>query len=118
MYASKLIDAQIAKQTGWKKETMIELRNIINSSSKLIIEDWKWSAGVWTYNSKPIVAFSAFKSFVKINFFLGSKINDSKNMFNSGLDSKLHRSINYGESEKPNKKVIAQFIKDSINLIQ
>jgi hypothetical protein len=114
MSPSELIDSQINKAEGWKKTVMQELRNLLNSPEYGLEEDWKWSVGVWTKNGKPVCAFSAFKDYVKLNFFNGVQLQDEQKLFNSGLESKKHRSINCFETDTLNKKAIKDLINAAI----
>jgi hypothetical protein len=59
-------------------------------------------------------AISGFKDHVKLNFFKGAYLPDPKSMFNSGLDSKEHRSINFSEDDRLDKSAIAQLIRDAV----
>jgi hypothetical protein len=114
MSPSQLIDDQISKAEGWKGELMKDIRTLINSSTTELEEDWKWSVGVWTKEGKPVCAFSAFKDYVKLNFFHGAQLQDEQQLFNSGLDSKKHRSINFYEIDVLNKKAIKDLLSNAL----
>ena len=97
--------------TDWRRHTLEELREIINSHEE-INEDFKWRVPVWTSNGL-LCAISGFKEHVKINFFQGAHLLEQIH-FNSGLDSKDHRSINFGPSDKVNKEIIDNLIEQAI----
>lgn len=90
----------------WRGNTLKELRELINATD--LHEGFKWSVPVWTGN-KMVCAISGFKDHVKINFFKGAHLSD-QSAFNSGLDSKDHRSINISSTDKLDKAAIKQLI--------
>lgn len=113
MDVSDKITEKIEKYGDWRSDVLRELRQLINETAPEMTEDFKWNAPVWTHNGL-VCAISGFKDHVKINFFKGAYLPDPGNLFNSGLDSKEHRSINLSEHDKLNKLMIAQLIKDAV----
>jgi hypothetical protein len=116
MTPTQQIDEYISSVTDWRGKKLLELREIIEGVDSKLEVGWKWGVGVWSYQGKLVCAISAFKGFVKINFFDGAMLDDPKGIFNSGLDSKQHRSINYGESDKIDDKAIKKILRQSIDL--
>ncbi len=100
------MDDVIASYTDWRGERLTNLRTLINDSGLGLSEDFKWGTAVWTYNGKLVCAISGFKGHVKINFFKGANLPDPLGVFNSGLDSKQHRSINFAEQDTINDTAI------------
>lgn len=115
MNPSELIDKQIADVGGWKGELMARLRNLVHEVDPDMQEDWKWDVGVYVHNGM-VCAVSAFKDHVKINFFKGAQLKDPNKLFNSGLESKRNRSINFAEGDKVNEQAIKSLIKEAISL--
>jgi hypothetical protein len=113
MDTSDKIDEKIAQYDDWRGERLKELRQLINETSSELSEEFKWNTAVWTHKGL-VCAISGFASHVKINFFKGAYLPDPDNLFNSGLDSKEHRSINLGENDKLNKSAVAQLLKDAV----
>ncbi len=101
MKPAELFDQNIAKLGDWRGVTLTKLRQVIESSEPELIMEWKWGTAVWEHNGL-VCAISAFRDHVKINFFQGALLPDPHQLFNSGLDSKLHRSINYSKDDKIN----------------
>jgi hypothetical protein len=62
-----------------------------------------------------VCAISGFKDHVKFNFFKGAYLPDRKGLFNSGLDSKEHRSINFAEDDKLDKSALKELIKAAVS---
>jgi hypothetical protein len=113
MQASEQIDAHIAGYTDWRGKLLAELRKLINETEPNLKEEWKWSVPVWTHNGQ-VCAISGFKDHVKMNFFKGAYLTDPKGLFNSGLDSKEHRSINFAEGDNVDKTAIAELIREAV----
>jgi len=93
----------------WRGELLKELRNTIKETGPELKEDFKWGVPVWSQDGL-VCAISAFKDHVKINFFKGAYLSDPDSVFNSGQESKEHRSINFSKDDKPDKTAIKQLI--------
>lgn len=109
MNSSDKITEYITSFDDWRGEMLKELRQLINETAPELTEDFKWNVPVWTHNGL-VCAISAFKEHVKINFLKGAHLPVPQNMFNSGLDSKQHRSINFTKDDKLDKSALKQLI--------
>lgn len=116
MTPSQQIDQYINNLTDWKKPIMEQFRILINSTAPELVEDWKWSVGVWVYNKKPVIAFSSFKDHVKFNFFRGSELLEFSKVFNNGKDSKNHRSIDIFQSEELDESSLKKLVLAALKL--
>lgn len=94
----------------WRGERLNELRDLINTFD--LKEDYKWNVPVWS-GRKLVCAISGHKEHVKINFFNGAHLPTQK-YFNSGLDSKDHRSINMDKTYKLDVVVITQLLDEAM----
>lgn len=117
MNSSDKIITQINELQDWRHDILLELRELINQTIPLAVESIKWGVPVWGHNGL-ICSISTFKDHVKINFFKGAYLDDPKGLFNSGLDSKEHRSINFSENDKLNKPAIKKLILAAITYNQ
>ena len=113
MTNNEKVSASIANYTDWRGVLLAELRNLINNTSPELSEDFKWGVPVWTCNGL-VCAISGFKEHVKMNFFKGAYLPDPNSIFNSGLDSKEHRSINFDKVDTPDKAAITALIHAAI----
>ncbi|GAC1412995.1 MAG: DUF1801 domain-containing protein [Actinomycetota bacterium] len=113
--ASKLIDKRIAETKDWRGEVMAKLRAIINSADPNITEEWKWDTAVWTHQGM-VCALGAFKEHVKVNFFKGAQLKDSKKLINAGLESKSHRAIDFKKGDRIDVAGLKALIKEAIAL--
>jgi len=100
MDPSNKITTQLSDIHDWRGD---------NETAPELSEDFKWGVPVWT-NNGLVCAISAFKNHVKINFFKGAYLPDPKKLFNSGLDSKTHRSINLSIDDKLNKAALKELV--------
>jgi aminoglycoside 6'-N-acetyltransferase len=99
MTPTEQINLQLANLTDWKYPVMTKFREMILAASQDFVEEYKWNTGVWSLNGKLVIAFGSFKTHVKFNFLKGSEIDDSKGLFNNGLESKTSRSIDLFDGE-------------------
>ena len=72
MTIQEQIDAQIASYPDWRGVRLAWFREFVHTHTPELTEDFKWGVGVFTYNRKPVIAFSGFKGFTKFNFFQGA----------------------------------------------
>lgn len=112
--ASQLITQQIAELPDWRGKQLAKLRKLINAVSPDLVEEWKWGTAVWTHKGL-VVATSAFKDHVKINFFKGAALKDPKGLFNAGLDSKAMRSIDLFEGDRVNEAALKALIREALD---
>lgn len=109
MHTSSKINEYIESFGDWRGDRLKELRQLINETAPELTEDFKWSVPVWTHNGL-VCAISAFKDHVKINFLKGAFLDVPQSRFNSGLDSKMHRSVNFSKDDKLNKEALKELI--------
>ncbi len=101
--ATQQITSYIAEIKDWRGKTLAQLRKLVLASAPGITEEWKWGTPVWA-NNGLVCAGGVFKDHVKLNFFKGASLPDPKKLFNSGLDAKATRSIDFREGDKPNER--------------
>jgi hypothetical protein len=99
--ASQQIDRQIAGLPDWRGELLARLRQLVMDAVPDISEEWKWGTAVWSRNGL-VCSAGVFKDHVKLNFFQGAALEDPKGLFNSGLDARATRAIDFKQGEKLN----------------
>lgn len=104
----------VAATGDWRGELLVKLREWIEAADPGLEQEWKWGVPVWTKNGL-VCAISAFKDHVKINFFRGASFPD-QSRFNSGLDSRDHRSINFGVGDTADEAIIRELVHQAIKL--
>ena len=95
--ASELIDRYISGLDDWRGERLARIRELIHAADPDVEETFKWRGNpVWEHDGIICVA-GAFKSKVKITFHSGAFLDDSKGVFNNGLDGNKWRAIDLTE---------------------
>ncbi|MDB4940276.1 MAG: hypothetical protein JWO40_701 [Candidatus Doudnabacteria bacterium] len=115
MNTSDKVDKQISAIKDWRGVLLAELRKLIHEANPKIEEGLKWGVPVFLANGELVCAISAFKDHVKFNFFQGAMLKEQKN-FNSGLDSKKHRSINFMQKDRVDKAILIKLVKEATKL--
>jgi len=105
MAASHLIDERIRSLSGWRAETLAEVRRLIHEADPDIIEECKWikpsnPLGVPVWSHAGIVCTGeAYKQVVKLTLARGASLADPRGIFNSSLDGNTRRAIDIHEGE-------------------
>lgn len=113
MNSSEKITQYINGINDWRGERLFQLRKLINEAAPETTEVWKWICPIWERNGL-ICGISAFKSHVKLNFLQGASLEDPQGLFNSGLDSKSHRSINFAENDAIDEPAIKSLVRAAV----
>jgi hypothetical protein len=113
MHPSERIDQQIAALTDWRGPMVAHLRQLILAADPDITEEWKWDTAVWSHQGL-VCAVSTFKKTVKMNFFQGAFLADPHKLFNSGLDAKKTRSIDFHEGDTINETALQDLIRTAV----
>ncbi|WKZ30342.1 MAG: DUF1801 domain-containing protein [Candidatus Dojkabacteria bacterium] len=118
MNIQEQIDSYIQSLPSWQQDNLKLFRKVLHNAMPDIVEDWKWAVPVFLIKKKVLFAMSAFKAHTKFNFFVGSIISDQHKLFNGGLDSKKHRSIDLHEGEKVNEQKLIDLVHEAINSVK
>ncbi len=110
---SERITAYIAELGGWRGARVAELRAIIASASAELKEDWKWGVPVWTGYGN-VAAAAAFADHVKLNFFKDTSLEDPAGLFNSGLEAKATRAIDFIEADLVPSPTLVSLIRAAV----
>ena len=110
---SQLISNQIAELTDWRGERLARLRSLIHEAAPDIAEEWKWGTAVWSQNGL-VCSSGAFKDHVKLNFFKGASLKDPQGLFNSGLDAKATRSIDFYQGDDIDEAALKDLIRAAV----
>jgi hypothetical protein len=110
---SQLITNLIADLGDWRGKLLARLRKLILESDRDITEEWKWGTAVWTHEGL-VCSAGAFKDHVKLNFFKGASLEDPKGLFNSGLDAKATRAIDFREGDSIDASSLKNLIRSAV----
>jgi hypothetical protein len=96
---SHLIDAKIAELSDWRGEMLARLRSLIKAADPEVVEELKWrGVPVWSH-AGIICTGETYKAVVKMTFAKGAALPDPSNLFNSSLDGKVRRAIDFRQGE-------------------
>ena len=109
------ITAYIDKLGDWRGKTLTKLRSVIRAVSPDLVEQWKWSTPVWSYQGN-VLAAGAFQDHVKLNFFKGASLEDPRGLFNAGLDAKATRAIDFHEGDRLDEAALGDLIRAAVAL--
>jgi hypothetical protein len=118
---SRMIDERVKELGDWRGETLSKVRGIIKEADPDIAEEWKWvkptnpGIPVWSHNG-GICTGETYKDKVKLTFFKGAALNDPSGLFNSSLDGKVRRAIDFHEGEKIDEQALAALIRAAVAL--
>jgi hypothetical protein len=118
---SQLIDAKIKELGDWRGETLSRLRGLIKQADPDVVEEWKWKKAtnpgvpVWSHQG-GICTGETYKSVVKLTFFKGASLDDPAGLFNSSLEGKVRRAIDFKEDDEIDEKAFVTLIRAAVSL--
>src|SRR5437879_4544264 len=114
--ATQQIDAIIDKYHDWRGEMLSRLRALIKQADPAFVEEVKWKKpsrpeGVPVWSHDGIVCIGeALKNAVRLTFPKGAQLKDPKGLFNTRLDSKTVRAIDFHEGDAINASALKALI--------
>ena len=112
---SELISAYIASIPDWRGRLLAQLRMTILEAAPDLAEEWKWDTPVFSHKGN-VVAVGVFKDHVKLNFFKGASLKDTKKLFNAGLEAKASRGIDIKEGNAIDESALKELIRAAVAL--
>jgi hypothetical protein len=113
--ASRLIDARIQELGDWRGEMLSRIRALIKQADPKVVEEWKWETPVWSHDGL-ICTGESYKSVVKMTFAKGASLDDPSGLFNSSLEGRVRRAIDFREGDKVNEKALKTLIRAGVIL--
>ena len=119
--ASELVDKRIRELGDWRGRTLSEVRRIIREADPDIVEEWKWvkptnpGIPVWSRNG-GICTGETYKNVVKLTFFRGASLSDPTGLFNSSLDGKVRRAIDFREGDEVDGRALGNLVREAVTL--
>ncbi|MGB9028680.1 MAG: DUF1801 domain-containing protein [Acidobacteriaceae bacterium] len=113
--ASRRIDARIEELDDWRGAMLARLRALILAADPQVVEEWKWENPVWSHEGL-ICTGETYKKAVKLTFAKGASVDDPACLFNSSLEGKVRRAIDFHEGEKVNEKAFKALIRAAVEL--
>jgi hypothetical protein len=113
--ASRLIDARIEELGDWRGEMLSRLRALIKQADPEVVEEWKWRTPVWSHDGL-ICTGETYKNVVKMTFAKGASLDDPSGLFNSSLEGRVRRAIDFREGGTVNEKALKTLIRAAVVL--
>jgi hypothetical protein len=114
--ASRLIDARIQELGDWRGQMLSRLRALIKQADPKVVEEWKWmGTPVWSHDGL-ICTGETYKNVVKMTFAKGASLDDPSGLFNSSLEGRVRRAIDFREGDKVNEKTLKTLIRAAVAL--
>jgi len=113
---SQLIDARIGELHDWRGKMLARLRALIKQADPEVVEGWKWrGTPVWSHDGL-ICTGETYKNVVKITFSKGASLNDPSCLFNSSLEGKVRRAIDFQQDDKVDEDALMALIRAAVAL--
>ena len=110
---SEQIDARIEALGDWRGDLLGRLRALIKEADPEVVEEWKWNIPVWSHDG-ILCTGETYKTHVKLTFPKGASLEDPKGLFNSSLEGKVRRAIDFREGEKVNVAALKALIRAAV----
>jgi len=113
---SQLIDERIEELGDWRGTALSHLRRLIKEVDPDVEETWKWrGVPVWE-DAGMICTGESYKNYVKLTFAKGASLDDPAGLFNSSLDGKTRRAIDFHEGEDLDEEAFKALVRDAVTL--
>jgi len=94
---------------------LARLRALIRQADPEVVEEWKWGIPVWSHDG-IICTGETYKKVVKMTFAKGAFLDDPAGLFNSSLEGRVRRAIDFKEGEKLKEKALKTLIRAAVAL--
>ena len=119
---SQQIDAIISESGDWRGTKLSQLRTVIKQADPALVEEVKWKkpsrpegVPVWSHDGILCVA-DTLKNAVRLTFPKGAQMKDPQKLFNTRLDSKAVRAIDFHEGDTINEAALKALILEAVGL--
>lgn len=112
---SERIDAKIEELGDWRGEMLARIRAAIHEADPEVVEEWKWSGPVWSHGG-IVCTGETYKNKVKTTFAKGASLKDPSGLFNSSLEGKVRRAIDFHEGDEMDEEALKKLIQSAVAL--
>jgi hypothetical protein len=119
---SQQIDAIIKEPGDWRGKKLSQLRALIKKADPAMVEEVKWKkpsnpmgVPVWSHDGIICIA-DTLKNAMRLTFPKGAQMKDPKKLFNTRLDSKTVRAIDFHEDDTVDEAALKVLILDAVRL--
>jgi hypothetical protein len=110
---AQLIDARIEALGDWRGVMLGRLRTLIREADAEVVEEWKWGGPVWSHDG-VICTGETYKAVVKLTFARGASVKDPAGLFNSSLEGKVRRAIDFREGGAIDEGAFKSLVKAAV----
>lgn len=115
---SALIDARIEELGDWRGEMLARIRALIHETDPEVVEEWKWrGTPTWSHDG-VICTGETYKKVVKTTFAKGASLSDPSGLFNSSLEGKVRRAIDFHEGDTVDAEALKALVRAAVALNQ
>lgn len=120
--ASQQIDAILKASDDWRGQKLSQFRALIKKAYPDVVEEVKWKKpsnpmGVPVWSHEGILCIGeTLKNAVRLTFPKGAQLKDPKKLFNTRLDSKTVRAIDFREDDTVNEAALKALILEAAKL--
>lgn len=113
---SALIDERIEELGDWRGEMLARIRALIQEADPEVVEEWKWrGTPTWSHDG-VICTGETYKKVVKTTFAKGALLPDPWGLFNSSLEGKVRRAIDFHESDTVDEEALKALVRAAVAL--
>jgi hypothetical protein len=119
---SQQIDAMIEEADDWRGKKLSQLRALIKKADPAVVEEVKWKkpsnpmgVPVWSHDGIICVG-NTLKTAVRLTFPKGARMKDRKKLFNTRLESKTVRAIDFHEGDTVDEAALKSLILEAVGL--
>lgn len=114
------IDNIITNVTDWRGQLLARLRAVILQADPSVTEEVKWKkpskpegVAVWVSGGNLCMA-DILKNAVRLTFPKGAQLADPKGLFNTRLDSKTVRAIDFAEGAIVDEAALTELVRAAV----
>lgn len=116
------IDAILKELGDWRGTKLSQLRGAIKQADPVVVEEVKWKkpskpsgSPVWSHDGILCIG-DVLKSAVRLTFPKGAQMRDPEGLFNTRLNSKTVRAIDFYESGTVDDAVVKELILEAVRV--
>jgi len=119
---SQQIDDIIKAPGDWRGQKLSQLRALIKEADPGLVEEVKWKkpsnpmgVPVWVHDGNICIG-EMLKNAVRLTFPKGTQIEDPEGLFNTRLNSKTVRAIDFYEGDAVNEAALKALILEAVRV--
>jgi hypothetical protein len=119
---SQQIDAMVKEPGDWRGKRLSRLRALVKKADPPVVEEVKWKkpsnpAGVPVWSHDGIICIgNSLKNAVRLTFPKGAQMKDPKKLFNTRLDSKTVRAIDFHEMDTVDEAAFEALVLEAVEV--